>query len=269
MDIKYTIISEQIGFELDPSVHREANLGEVMDTAWNSYVQGVDEPCVFVNRETGVRMVVFVDDLITRGSAERTEELYTAIQSKYPMRSWNVLSPESPLVHLGFEISEEVKDGQVYRYMSQQREVEEFMREHSIEVHSEISCPMPDKWHLGRNDELLDSEDKSLFRKILGSLSWWSVSLRYQIAHSVSRLQSKTDSPTVSCLDAAFRLAAYVASTASFKLGGKIRPGQKDSIECHSDSDYAGDPVLGTRSHSGVIILMNGIVVHWRSKKAA
>ena len=93
------------------------------------------------------------------------------------------------------------------------------------------------------------------------------MSLRYQIAHSVSRLQSKTDSPTVSCLDAAFRLAAYVASTASFKLGGKIRPGQKDSIECHSDSDYAGDPVLGTRSHSGVIILMNGIVVHWRSKK--
>ena len=36
---------------------------------------------------------------------------------------------------------------------------------------------------------------------------------------------------------------------------------------CHSDSDYAGDPVLGTRSQSGVIILMNGIVIHWRSKK--
>ena len=262
-----TVISEQIGFELDETVHGDSDLGEVLDAVCNSYVQGIDEPCVFVNRATGVRMVVFVDDLITRGSRQRTEELYTAIQSKYPMRSWNVLTPENPLIHLGFEITEEVRDGELYRHMSQQREVEEFMREHGIEVHSEVSCPMPDKWHLGRNEELLDAEGKAVFKSMMGSFGWWSISLRYDIAQSVSRLQSKTESPTVSSLDAAYRLAAYIASTASFKLGGKVRAGQKDVIVCHSDSDYAGDPVLGTRSQSGVIILMNGIVIHWRSKK--
>ena len=220
-----TVISEQIGFELDETVHGDSDLGEVMDTVWNSYVQGIDEPCVFVNRATGVRMVVFVDDLITRGSRQRTEELYTAIQSKYPMRSWNVLTPDNPLIHLGFEITEEVRDGELYRYMSQQREVEEFMREQAIEVHSEVSCPMPDKWHLGKNEELLDAEGKAVFKSMMGSFGWWSISLRYDIAQSVSRLQSKTESPTVSSLDAAYRLAAYIASTASFKLGGKVRVG--------------------------------------------
>ena len=36
-----------------------------------------------------------------------------------------------------------------------------------------------------------------------------------------------------------------VASTASFKLGGKARAGPEDVIVCHSDSDNARDPVLG------------------------
>ena len=103
------------------------------------------------------------------------------------MRSWNVLTPENPLIHLGFEITEEVRDGELYRHMSQQREVEEFMREHGIEVHSEVSCPMPDKWHLGRNEELLDAEGKAVFKSMMGSFGWWSISLRYDIAQSVSR----------------------------------------------------------------------------------
>ena len=98
--------------------------------------------------------------------------------------------------------------------MSQQREVEEFMREQGIEVHSEVTCPMPDKWHLGRNEELLDAEGKAVFKSMMGSFGWWSISLRYDIAQSVSRLQSKTESPTVSSLDAAYRLAAYIATVA-------------------------------------------------------
>ena len=47
------------------------------------------------------------------------------------------------------------------------------------------------------------------------------------IAHSVSRLQSMVQDPTVSSLNEAYRVAAYVHSTASFKLGGKVVAGQK------------------------------------------
>ena len=35
----------------------------------------------------------------------------------------------------------------------------------------------------------------------------------------------------------------------------------------HSDSDHAGDRDLGTRSHTGVAIMCNGAMVHWRSNK--
>jgi len=32
-----------------------------------------------------------------------------------------------------------------------------------------------------------------------------------------------------------------------------------------SDSDHAGDRSLGARSHTGVALMCNGAVVHWRS----
>jgi hypothetical protein len=50
--------------------------------------------------------------------------------------------------------------------------------------------------------------------------------------------------PTVSSLNEAYRLAAYVHSTARFRSDGKVVAGQKNRLECYSDSDYAGDPVL-------------------------
>ena len=65
---------------------------------------------------------------------------------------------------------------------------------------------------------------------------------------------------------AAVRVAAYLSSTFDFKLGGRMVTGA-NNIEFHSDSDHAGDKVLGTPSHSGAIILLNCIAVHWRSKK--
>ena len=36
----------------------------------------------------------------------------------------------------------------------------------------------------------------------------------------------------------------------------------------YSDSDHAGETAMGnTRSHTGVIMLLNGMPVHWRSNK--
>ena len=179
--------------------------------------------------------MVFVDDILSRGSRENTTALYTAIQSKYPMRSWDILSPENPLRHLGFEVTEEVREGQTYRYLSQHADVREAMERFEINVHSDMSCPMPNKWQLGKDTTLLTDELKSLYKSMLGVFSRWSISLRWDIAHSVSRLQSMVQDPTVSSLNEAYRVAAYVHSTASFKLGGKVVAGQKNRSECYSD----------------------------------
>ena len=40
-----------------------------------------------------------------------------------------------------------------------------------------------------------------------------------------------------------------------------------DTYEVYVDSDHHGDRKLGTRSHSGLIVFLNGTPVHWRSNK--
>jgi hypothetical protein len=256
------------GFWLDSDFHGGKDISHVLDSVHSKYMQGEDEPCVFVNESTGMRVVVFVDDIISRGSLDNTREFYSAVQSKYPMRSWNVLSPDSPLKHLGFTISEEVVDGCLHRYMSQADDVRQFLADHSLSIHSDISCPMPDKKYIGKDNTPLNVEQQAECKSLVGSLSWYAISLRYDIAHTVSRLQSVGNNPTVSTLHSAIRCAAYVGSTSEFRIGGAVTTGP-DVIECHSDSDHAGDRVLGPQSHSGVLIRLNGVplAIHWRSKK--
>ena len=76
------------GFWLDGKFHGGKDLSHVLDSVHSKYMQGEDEPCVFVNESTWMRIVVFVDGIISRGSLDSTRKFYSAVQSKYPMRSW-------------------------------------------------------------------------------------------------------------------------------------------------------------------------------------
>ena len=41
-----------------------------------------------------------------------------------------------------------------------------------------------------------------------------------------------------------------------------------DTWHVYSDSDHAGDTTVGThRSHTGLVILLNGMPIHWKSNK--
>lgn len=254
------------GFELDGAEHSaESMQGAVNDTV-NAFVQGKNEPCCFRHPVTGLKVVLFVDDIITRGMPDVTEQFYRAIDAEYPLRSWSVLKPGQPIKHLSFTITEHVKDGKTYRYMSQCDDVRTFMSDHGIELDAGVTCPMPDKSHIYNDTTPLSTADCKDYKSLVGGLSWFAISLRYDIAHSVTRLQQYNDSPTVGAMNAAIRVAAYVGSTADFRLGGAVQTGE-NTTRYYSDSDHGGDRGMTTRSHTGVMLLLNNVPVHWRSKK--
>ena len=150
--------------------------------------------------------------------------------------------------------------------MSQGDDVRRFIQDKGLIITSEVCSPMPDRDHIFKDETLLDEEEKAYFKSLIGSMSWFGISLRYDICHSVARLQQYGDRPTKGALSAATRVAAYLSSTADFKIGGPVSYG-KTVVSYYSDSDHAGDRGLGTKSHTGVMLVMNGIPVHWRSKK--
>ena len=67
--------------------------------------------------------------------------------------------------------------------------------------------------------------------------------------------------------DAEVMLAlSYLAATNDFKISGIMSP-KIDSLEYYSDSDHAGDMPITTCSHTGTVIMLNKVPIHWRSKK--
>ena len=62
------------------------------------------------------------------------------------------------------------------------------------------------------------------------------------------------------------RLLGYLNTTKDKQLMAPRVRGNEWHM--YSDSDHAGDTAVGTsRSHTGVMIMLNGMPVHWRSNK--
>ena len=60
------------GFKLEASKNDGKQPTEVIESVVNSSQQGLNEPCVSTHPETGLKVVLFVDDIITRGMREDT-----------------------------------------------------------------------------------------------------------------------------------------------------------------------------------------------------
>ena len=62
------------------------------------------------------------------------------------------------------------------------------------------------------------------------------------------------------------RILSYLKATSDFKTIGLFGP-KHDELAYFSDSDHAGDLPITTCSHSGTMLLMNGVPIRWKSKK--
>ncbi|PNX73153.1 hypothetical protein L195_g029051 [Trifolium pratense] len=117
-------------------------------------------------------------------------------------------------------------------------------------------------------DEYSDEEkvDSTLFKQIVGSLRYLCNS-RPDICYSVSVISKFMNIPKKSHMTAAKRILRYVKG--SMKFGLLFPTGmKKDSAELvsYSDSNWGGDKI-DRRSTSGYVMLYNGALISWCTKK--
>ena len=80
------------------------------------------------------------------------------------------------------------------------------------------------------------------------------------------RLSQGLAAPTRGHMKALRRVMAYLNTVPDMRLHVPRVVGDKWHI--YSDSDHAGDTTVGTnRSHTGIVILLNGMPIHWKSNK--
>ena len=107
---------------------------------------------------------------------------------------------------------------------------------------------------------------KSWCRTLIGALNFLTKTSRWGIAHAVSRASQDTQQPKAGTVAAIEHIVGYLVQTVGFRIAGKRDTGT-DSYVVYTDSDHHGDALSGTKSHTGVTVLLNGVTVFWGSNK--
>ena len=128
-----------------------------------------------------------------------------------------------------------------------------------------VQAPIPAK------DEMLDamrsvaSQEHKWIRSNVGSMGYYAVQMRWDIAYEINRIAQMLESPTQGTLKAVRRVMAYLAGTWDKKWWCPRVKG--NTWDLYVDSDHAGEKKLYSQSRTGVAFFLNGFPTHWKSKK--
>ena len=124
------------------------------------------------------------------------------------------------------------------------------------------SSPMPSMDLLLSDSTVLNEVDAAWCKSALGQLHYYARGSRWDIAYSVSAISQFCARPTVGVKLAVKYLAGYLLGTLEFRIS-VVWSAHADVFSFYSDSDHYGKG----RSQTGVLILLNGAPLHWRSNR--
>ena len=238
-------------------------------TAWlvgeMGYSQGLNEPCAFRHPVTGHRIVLFCDDFLCRGSREVSEQFYTALSKRFDCKDPTFLEPNGSLTFTGLDIEMKAVEGRMSYVVNQGRDMLEFLRDKGLDGVKLADSPMPDKRSIMQG-ECISENMQSWCRSVVGGMHFFARGTRWDSSQTVSRIAQSVQAPREGTVKAIERLAGYWLKTLDFSLIGPVHSCD-NQIDSYCDSSHHGDLSFTSKSQSGVVILVNGAPVHWRSNR--
>jgi hypothetical protein len=187
------------------------------------------------------------------------------VKNRFSLKSWDVVDYDNPLIYTGIRIRKQRYGNRVWYSMDQAADIRDFLEQYDMWSAVPVTAPMPYKDEIYSDPTPLSQQEHKLYRSLVGSLSWFTVT-RYDIAYEVNRLAQYLAKPNKGCMKGVRRVMAYVRHTWEKALWVPRVTG--DAWSVYSDSDHAGDSKSGdVRSRTGVMIMLNGMPVFWRSNK--
>ena len=83
-------------------------------------------------------------------------------------------------------------------------------------------CPMPESKALWSDNETLNEMETSWYRSQIGSLNYFAMTTRCDIAHAVSRLSQCAANPDRASYTALVRVIKYLVNNTNHNLIGKV-----------------------------------------------
>ena len=218
-------------------------------------------PTIFYRKADGVRISVRVDDPLCTGPRQALLELFDYLGEHIKVKRMEFVEKDTIITYLGMHYRrteagfvEQVMPGYIKRMAI------------VAGVLNSKSVPTPgvkQKKHLTASDEkLLDAEQHSIFRSIVG-MAQWIVRVRVDILYSVKELSRRLASPRTCDFIAAKRVVKYLLHTRESSV--MLAPtGRAEAIATpYSAAPTATGPaaIVTRKSTSGCMIWLHGAIV--------
>ncbi|KAI7951517.1 hypothetical protein MJO28_007201 [Puccinia striiformis f. sp. tritici] len=214
------------------------------------------EPCVFWRK--GTFLYLHVDDLAI--FSKNPSEFKEQIKARFQIKDLG----ESNLL-LGTNVHQE--PGAVT--LSQRHYIDAQLERFELQHLYPSSTPMKPGGHLvqaSRAERLAHLESGNNYRSLVGALNYLSVTTQPDITFAVSSLSQFLNSPGTAHWEAGVQVFWYLKGTRDIGLKFMKLSTEVDSLVGYADTDWASCPE-SRRSVSGNLVLLNGNVISWKSKK--
>ena len=176
-------------------------------------IQCPTEPCLFrYTTPTSVCfLLLYVDDSLIGGDKEAVEFIMQQLQQKYECNF------HPPHDFLGMDIEQSPNKQTIS--LSMKSFTKKMIEKFQIPMGSHpLLTPGRTDIKISR-DDVRPKEEDDQFRSKVGSLSWLTLGLRYDLAYSTKELSRVLDQPTIKAQDTLLpRALQYAAQTADYKL---------------------------------------------------
>jgi len=233
------------------------------------FKQCIKDTCVYVKKSmknNNIMIGLFVDDSTTSHVKEdeiEYNEIINKLKNKYEMTDLGEIS------HI---LGMRVRRVDNTLYIDQKTYIDDKLKQFDMSNCKSSTTPESlDK--LTKNTDKTKIENEELYRSIVGSLIYASVSTRPDITHAVNMLSRYMHEPNATHMIAAKRILRYLKDNSDLGLvytNNYYNINNKNDneicIEAFCDADWGGD-LDDRKSTTGYCVFINGCLVSWYTHK--
>ena len=220
------------------------------------------EPCLYTLNDKGsmALIVLYVDDLLVAGSSRTTvDRIKDEFKSRYKMKD---LGEASEFLSISINRNRSKRTLHITQTCYTDKILERFNMVDANPTCTPMEVNSP---HLESSD--LDPEQPAHdvpYRQAIGCLMYLMIGTRPDIGYAVGKLSQYCEKPTKSNWSSVKRVLRYLKGTRN--IGITFRGNSNVQPVGYCDSDWAGCRET-RKSTEGMVFLLAGGAVHWRSKK--
>ena len=210
---------------------------------------------IFVNKNKTIIIIVYVDDVLFLGANKKD---ISSLKQRF-MKIWECRDLGDTQEFLRMRIVK--SKGRIK--IDQVDYLHKVLQRFNLLNAKAPPTPLPEGYQPRPSTSPADSELRSTFQQVIGSLLYIMIGTRPDIAYAVTKMSQFAANPNKEHLDRALYICRYLLGTSKYSLvyDGKSGGG----LIGFADSDWASDPITRKSTTGYLVKLANGVFC-WNSR---